>query len=78
MPLVHNNLADLFTDIADEIRLKKGDTAQIVADSFPTEIANLPTGGSLSDVKIYVLDFLHDTITMTAGAKSNYGQYFTT
>lgn len=37
-----HTLSSLFTEIADAIRAKKGTTAQIVADNFPTEIASLP------------------------------------
>lgn len=42
----HTTLASLFTAIADAIRAKKGTSATIVADNFPTEIANLPSGSS--------------------------------
>lgn len=35
-------------------------------------------GGSLDDVNIYILDFATDTIVLTAGGKSTYGEYFTT
>lgn len=45
MPNTHTTLASLFSDIADAIRLKSGSSAQIVADNFPTEIANIPSGG---------------------------------
>lgn len=41
----HTSLSNLFTDIADEIRAKKGTSETIVADNFPTEIANIPSGG---------------------------------
>lgn len=43
-------------------------------------IAGYGQGGSvdLSDVGVYVLDFFNDTITLTAGAASKYGGYFTT
>ena len=36
-------LTELFTNIANAIRTKKGTSAEIQASSFPTEIANLPT-----------------------------------
>lgn len=45
MPNTHSTLSSLFTDIANAIRNKTGGTAQIVADDFPTEIANIPSGG---------------------------------
>lgn len=37
----HTTLSSLFTAIADAIRAKKGTTAKIVADNFPTEIASI-------------------------------------
>ena len=40
----HTNLNSLFKDIADAIRAKTGNTANIVADNFPEEIANMQTG----------------------------------
>lgn len=45
MPNTHSNLTSLFSDIADAIRGKTGSLATIVADDFPTAIANIPTGG---------------------------------
>lgn len=45
MPNTHTTLSSLFTDIANAIRSKTGGSAQIVADDFPTEIANIPSGG---------------------------------
>ena len=38
----HTSLASLFTDIADAIRGKTGDSAALVADDFPTAIASIP------------------------------------
>lgn len=48
MPNTHSTLTSLFQDIADSIRQKTGASSdqKIVADNFPTEIANIPTGGS--------------------------------
>lgn len=40
----YTNLNDLFTDMANAIRAKKNSTEEIIADNFPTEIANLRTG----------------------------------
>lgn len=37
-------LTDLFTNIANAIRDKSGETAEIPAAQFPTKIANLPSG----------------------------------
>lgn len=44
MPNTHSTLTSLFSDIADEIRAKKGTSADIVADNFPDEIASIPSG----------------------------------
>lgn len=46
MSNAHSTLSSLFTDIANAIRTKTGSSAQIVADNFPTEIANIPNGGT--------------------------------
>lgn len=45
MPNTHTTLTSLFSDIADAIRAKTGDTDDIVADSFPTEISSIPQSG---------------------------------
>lgn len=45
MSNTHSTLTSLFSDIADEIRAKKGTSADIIADNFPTEIASIPAGG---------------------------------
>ena len=45
MPLTHNSLTSLFSDIADAIRAKTGGSSQIVADDFPTAIASISGGG---------------------------------
>ena len=53
MTNTHTSLVSLFDDIADAIRAKTGGSASIVADNFPTEIANIPAGGggiSVDDV----------------------------
>lgn len=39
--MAHTTLVSLFTDIANAIRAKKGTSATIVADDFPTEIASI-------------------------------------
>ena len=44
----HTNLTDLFTDIADAIRVKTGGTDTIVADAFPEAIAAIDTQKSIS------------------------------
>lgn len=43
MANTHTTLASLFDDTADAIREKKGTTAEIVADNFPTEIRSIAT-----------------------------------
>ncbi len=44
MPNTHTTLTSLFDDVADAIREKTGSNATIVADDFPTAIANIPVG----------------------------------
>lgn len=48
MPNTHSTLTSLFSDVADEIRAKKGTSADIVADNFPSEIASIPTGSGIN------------------------------
>lgn len=43
-------LTDLFTNIANAIRAKTGSQETIVASDFPTEIANIPSGGVGGDL----------------------------
>lgn len=45
MPNRHETLTSLFEDIADAIRAKTGDSAEIVADNFDQAIAAIPGGG---------------------------------
>lgn len=40
-----NNLTDFLTDVANAIKNKKGDTTDIPASEFDTEITNLPSQG---------------------------------
>ena len=42
-------LAPLFTDIANAIRSKTGETGQITANNFPQQIANIQLGIDTSD-----------------------------
>ena len=44
MPNTHATLTGLFTDIADAIRAKTGESGSIVADQFPEAIADIPAG----------------------------------
>ena len=50
----HTTLSSLFTAIANAIRGKKGTTAKIVADDFPTEITNLPGYTKLGETTLTV------------------------
>ena len=52
MANTHTTLTDLFTDVADAIRVKNGSTEAIIADNFPTEIENLRTGLTYYNHKI--------------------------
>lgn len=51
MPNTHATLTSLFSDIADAIREKTGDTAQIVADNFPAAIEDISGGGGIEYVE---------------------------
>lgn len=62
----HTTLSSLFTAIADAIRAKKGTTATIVADNFPTEIANLHGYTKLGETTLTV----NTTSTSAASAGS--------
>jgi len=53
MPLEHETVTDLFTDIADAIRSKTGESVPIVADNFPDAILNIPGGNGTSDGSVY-------------------------
>lgn len=53
MPLEHETVTDLFTDIADAIRSKTGESVPIIADSFPDAILNIPGGNGTSDGSVY-------------------------
>lgn len=73
----HTTLASLFTAIADAIRAKKGTSAKIVADDFPTEIANLPSGSSYTliaskEVTVNTTSTSATSCTTLALGSSNY------
>lgn len=65
MPNSHETLTSLFSDIADAIRAKTGNSGTIVADNFPTAIANIPSGGGSgpSNVKKITGSGYYDSIT---------------
>jgi len=48
-----SQLTDLFTDIANAIRSKKGTSAAIPAQNFASEISNLPSGGGGDNIYDY-------------------------
>lgn len=45
----YSSLNELFSDIAEKIRARKGTTETIAAENFPEEIENLPRGTDTSD-----------------------------
>lgn len=63
MPNTHDTLTSLFSDIAQAIRDKKGETSEVkyVADEFPDAIADIQTGGGYSTLT---------AITGTTGSQS--------
>lgn len=69
MPNVHTTLSSLFTDIANAIRAKTGSSAQIVADNFPSEIANISTGIDPSDATATADDIVAPKTAYTANGK---------
>lgn len=50
MPNTHANITDLFDDIADAIREKDETTDPIVADTFPSRIRAIPSGGGTETI----------------------------
>jgi len=59
----YTNLADLFEAIADAIRAKKGTSALINPQDFPSEILSIPSGGGST---YYILQTITgDTCTLT-------------
>ena len=50
MPNTHETLTSLFSDIANSIRGKTGESGELVADNFPAEIEAIPTGGQSESV----------------------------
>lgn len=46
------SLNELFSDIAEKIRARKGTTETIAAENFPEEIENLPRGTDTSDATV--------------------------
>ena len=70
MPNTHTTLSSLFSDIADAIRSKTGSQSQIVADNFPTEIANISTGVDTSDATAVAEDIVAPKTAYIATGKT--------
>lgn len=51
MPNTHATLRALFSDIADAIRAKTGETGTIIADQFPEAIASISGGGGGTEME---------------------------
>lgn len=84
--MIHTNLNNLFTDIANAIRMKNNSTDKIVADDFPTVIENT-LGISSDDATAKSTEILSNATayvknTKVIGTMSNQGnigtQYLTT
>ena len=72
-----SQLTDLFTNIANAIRAKTGQSGTISANSFPTAIANLPAGaefhtGTPNNGSAYMYDWLKNRTHIMGIALSNY------
>ena len=65
MPNTHDNLIDLFDDIADAIREKDETTDAIVADTFPSRIRAIPSGGGGTDGQFFPIK-IYPFVTVTA------------
>lgn len=69
MPNTHATLSSLFSDIANAIRAKTGKSGQIIADNFPSEIAQIETGIDTSDATLTANDALSGVTGYAKGEK---------
>lgn len=69
MANIHSTLASLFTDIANAIRAKTGQSGTIVADNFPSAISEISTGTDTSDATAAAADMLSGKTAYGADGK---------
>ena len=70
MANTHSTLISLFSDIADAIRNKAGNSEQIVADNFPDAINAISTGIGGRDITVIAQATLKSNQDIQAGAWS--------
>ena len=71
MPNSHSTLTSLFSDIANAIRAKTGNSGTIVADNFPSAIAAITTGSSGPSITGYAsFEKQVDLLGAQSGSKS--------
>lgn len=67
--ITHTTLVSLFSNIASAIRAKKGTSAEIIADDFPSEIMSIPSGGITPTGNINITDTNVTDVTNYATAQ---------